>query len=142
MPARADALLAATPRTKEAPFYREQTFFLKLIGYKRDIRARRERPELPEFHQLLRSEWCAIIESADLDRDERILLREHLSGLTLALLGRSLGITRQAAVKRFQRVLEKIRASHAVYPYAGLAEAYRNDRKRGKSNLPSGTLQD
>lgn len=142
IPRRADALLAAQPRPKESPFYREATFFLKLRGYLREIRSRKDPPEPPAFYRLLRHEWCEIIEGAGLDDDEALILREHLSGASTTSLGKLLGASRQAIHQRFQRAIEKIRVSYAVYPYAGLAEAYRSDIKRGRRNRASGTMQD
>lgn len=142
LPARADAFLAEHPRPREAPFYREATFTRKLQGYRREIRTRKPPPEPPSFHQLLRREMLEIVEASGLDPVESMLVREHLCGLSLQLLGRSLGVSRQAAHERFHRAIEKIRACYAVYPYAGLAEAYRSELKRGKRPPSSGRMPD
>lgn len=128
----ADALLVVCERDPTAPFWTEP-------GMRRRLEIDRRREPLLKLPRnddmtpyLLRKEWASIVARANLTFLQRHVLERRLSGWTFEEIGRSRGRSRQSAKKLFGVAVEKLLAAWAAYPFAGLAESYRQDLARGR----------
>lgn len=131
LPARADALVAAYNRREEFPFFREKNFVVKLRREGSKIRKIKQRPIDPAQRYLNVREWRETLRFAGLTDREAATLAQVIRGDSLSGIAVFEGVSRQAVHQRFQRIVEKIRVAYDVYPYAGLADVYRSELKRG-----------
>jgi len=129
---RADALLAAEVRPDDAPYFREFTFQYKLRRDSRRTFARRRPPADPMASLAIRAEWRQIIGYAKLTPLEEKVLHSWLAGDTFDVLAILNGSSKQAVYKCFSRALKKIRAAYDVYPFAGFADVFLSEIRRGR----------
>lgn len=124
-------LIAACEQDREAPFYTESTFCRRL----RYAAQRRTRIPLrtrdPAISYLLRREWDAIFDRAQLTPKQRAVLFARLNGWTFEEIGRRGGHSKQAAQNVFRQGAAKLVRAWTDEPLAGLADAYREDTRRG-----------
>jgi len=128
----ADALLSICEQDRAAPFYRDEDFA-------RLLRSERPEPLYEEMvaatgpDELVRQECAWILQRARLTPRQERVLRQRLQGATFEMIGRGLGGSKQYAQQVFSQVVKKIWRARNVYRYAGLAEVYRSEIRRGSS---------
>ena len=74
---------------------------------------------------MMRQDWREILEMARLTARQREVFCLRAMGHTYEEIGRKNGHTKQGAQNIFLQAVKKIRAAYYVYPYAGLAQVYR-----------------
>ncbi len=131
LPARADALVARHNPREEFPFFREKNFVVKLRREGSKVGKIKQRTVDPAQRYLNVSEWRETLRLAGLTARECATLGLVIRGDSLSGIAVAEGVSRQAVHQRFQRIVEKIRLAYDVYPYAGLADVYRSELKRG-----------
>lgn len=132
LPDRADALLAAVPKPKDSPFVNEKYLLRKA---QRDSKLDPKVVAPPDLAAPLTfAEVRAVLRSCPLTPNQRYVVNAVLEGRTLEQIGAGI-VTRQAISKTFRTAIKKIRAHWDVYPYSGLADAYRADiRRKGRES--------
>lgn len=128
----ADALLALCEDEGEAPAYGEEVFRHKLrLSRLRDPVAGLA---LLDFapDPLRWSEVAELIVKARLTARQRDALFLRLDGFDFEGVGQLLGSSRQSIRKTILSAIVKVRRSKRDYPYAGLADVYRSETRRGK----------
>ena len=128
---RADALLAAQDRPKDAPFFIEATFAYKL---RRDrCRAFKPKRDPPDAMRslVLRREWNEVLARSGLSTRERGILAARIAGDSFEAIAIVNGTSRQAVHKAFRRIAAKVVAAYESYPFAGLGDVYLCEIRRG-----------
>ena len=128
----ADALLALCESDAAAPAYTEATFHYKLrrARVREPVIARRIAALSPDPLRL--EEVGALILSARLTPAQHECLTLRLDGFTFADVGTLCGTSKQSARTTFVAALAKLRRAWRTYRYAGLAEVYRSELRRGR----------
>lgn len=127
----ADSLLAMVERDPEYPCYGEESFARKV----RNAQKRNAQLPLPTLDPagiyLSEQEWLEITKDAGLTRRQQEVFAARLAGDTFEAIGHAGGHTKQGAQSIFRQAVKKVLAIQCVYPYAGLAEVYRSEVRRG-----------
>lgn len=130
LPARADALLAAVPKPKDSPFVNEK--YLQRKSRRDGLLDPKVLAPVDLAAPLTYGEIRAVIRSCPLTSNQRYVVNAVLEGFTVEQIGAGI-VTRQAISKTFRAAIKKIQAHWDVYPYTGLADAYRADiRRKGR----------
>lgn len=120
----ADLLLSACERDVCEPFYRNESFNVKLRrSHRRDLEIGETAMSKP-FDPLLRTECLDVFANANLTARQMEIVEQWLDGWSYEEIGQASGHTRQAAQRVFTQALKKLRAAYRVYPLQGMSEVY------------------
>lgn len=126
----ADSLLARCAQDKDFPFYTEDNLRRNLnYSIKRAIETN-YRCQLDETTNIRNRELRELIRYARLTYRQRDILESRLDGDSYVSIGRRWGFSKQAAQKMYRQAIRKLEWSAQNYPYAGLTEVYRSEKKR------------
>jgi len=127
----ATRLIATCEQNREAPFYSESTFSRRL-RYAAQRQSRIPfRSRDPGVDYLRRQEWQRIVDRARLTPKQQAVIVARLNGWTFEEIGRRFGHTKQAAQNVFRQAAAKLVRAWNDEPLTGMADAYREDLKRG-----------
>jgi len=123
-------------RDPDAPHYCEATFRRKLLtSHQRDL-CLQISSHPPEIEYLLRSQWGAVADHANLTSNQQSVFEMRLSGWTFEEIGRQRGHSKQASQNIFRQALKKLVRTWMADPISGLADVYRQETMRGLRPRP------